>query len=75
MPRWLRRCLYALVAILVAAAIVVGAWAVDANAHDGKVLRNVTLAGRDVSDLTMAVRTHLHGRRRRVRPPPRFGLQ
>jgi len=53
-PRWLRRCLYALVALLAVIAVVLGAWAADANAHEGKVLRNVTLAGRDVSDLTTA---------------------
>jgi vancomycin resistance protein YoaR len=51
-PRWLRRCLYALLALLGVSVLVLGAWALDANAHDGKVLRRVTLAGRDVSDLT-----------------------
>ncbi len=51
MPRWLRRCLYALGALVALSVVVTGAWALDANAHDGKVLRNVTLAGRDVSDL------------------------
>jgi vancomycin resistance protein YoaR len=37
--------------VLGLAVVVVGAWALDANAHDGKVLRRVTLAGRDVSGL------------------------
>jgi vancomycin resistance protein YoaR len=50
-PRWLRRCLYALAALLGLAVLVVGAWALDANAHEGKVLRGVTLAGREISGL------------------------
>ncbi len=51
-PRWLRRCLYALLALLGVGIVVLGAWALDANAHDGKVLRGVTLAGHDVSGLS-----------------------
>jgi vancomycin resistance protein YoaR len=51
-PRWFRRCLYALAALLGAAVVILGGWALDANAHDGKVLRRVTLAGRDISSLT-----------------------
>src|SRR5687767_4886545 len=34
--------------------LVVLAWAVDTNSHDGKVLRNVTLAGRDVGGMNRA---------------------
>ena len=52
MPRWVRRCLHALVALLAAVAVVLGAWALDASAHDGKVLRRVTLADREVGGLT-----------------------
>jgi vancomycin resistance protein YoaR len=51
-PRWLHRLLYALAALLGVAVVVLGAWAFDANAHDGKVLRRVTLAGRDISGST-----------------------
>ncbi|HUP87087.1 MAG TPA: VanW family protein [Acidimicrobiales bacterium] len=51
MPRWLRRCCYGLVALLGLAILVVGAWALDLHAHDGKVLRRVTLAGRPVGNL------------------------
>ena len=54
MPRWLRRCCYALAVLLGLCVVVVGAWAIDANAHDGKVLRRVTLAGRDASGMTRA---------------------
>ncbi|HVF31992.1 MAG TPA: VanW family protein [Acidimicrobiales bacterium] len=54
MPRRFRRFLYALAALLGVVVAVLAAWAIDANGHDGKVLRNVTLAGRDVSDLTRA---------------------
>lgn len=36
------------------AIVVVGAWAVDLNAHEGKVLRRVVLAGRPVGGLTEA---------------------
>ena len=54
MPRWLRRCCYALAAVLGLAIVVVGAWAVDLNAHEGKVLRRVELNGREVGGLTEA---------------------
>jgi vancomycin resistance protein YoaR len=60
--RWLRRCLYALAALLGLAVVVAGAWALDANAHDGKVLRRVTLAGRDVSGLTRPELVRVVGR-------------
>ena len=36
------------------AIVVVGAWAIDLNAHEGKVLRRVVLAGRPVGGLTEA---------------------
>ena len=51
-PRWLRRCCYALVAVLGLAIVVVGAWALDLNAYEGRVLRRVQLAGRPVGGLT-----------------------
>ncbi len=54
MPRALRRCLYALVALVGIAIIVVGAWAIDLRSHDGRVMRGVTLAARPVSRLTSA---------------------
>ena len=54
MPRWLRRCCYALAAALGLAIVVVGAWAVDLNAHEGRVLRRVVLAGRPVGGLPEA---------------------
>jgi vancomycin resistance protein YoaR len=50
-PRWLRRCCYALAAVLALAIVVLGAWSVDLHAHEGKVLRRVTLAGRPVGNL------------------------
>lgn len=34
--------------------VVVVAWAIDTNRHEGKVMRNVTLAGRDVGGLNRA---------------------
>jgi vancomycin resistance protein YoaR len=42
------------VAVLGLAIVVVGAWAVDLNAHEGKVLRRVVLAGRPVGGLPEA---------------------
>ena len=54
MPRWLRRCCYALAAALGLAIVVVGAWAIDLKTHEGKVLRRVVLAGRPVGGLSEA---------------------
>ncbi|MEO7443684.1 MAG: hypothetical protein ABIW46_09150 [Acidimicrobiales bacterium] len=34
--------------------LVVVAWAIDTNRHDGRVMRNVTLAGRDIGGLDRA---------------------
>lgn len=44
--------MYALVALLALGGIVAAAWLIDANRHDGRVLRRVELAGRDVGGLT-----------------------
>jgi vancomycin resistance protein YoaR len=53
-PRWLRRCFYALVALLGISIVVFGAWAIDVRSHEGKVLRKVTLASRPIGDLDEA---------------------
>lgn len=53
-PRALRLCFYALAGALLALGAVGAAWAADARAHEGKVLRRVTLAGRHVGNLPEA---------------------
>ena len=49
-----RLFVYALAVVAGLAAVVMAAWAVDVRASDGEVLRNVALAGRDVSGMTRA---------------------
>jgi len=53
-PRALRRCLYALAALLTLVLVVFGAWVFDSRSYDGRVLRRVTLAGRPIGGLDEA---------------------
>ena len=54
MPRALRRLLVALAALAGVVLVVVIAWGIDLRAHDGEVVRNTELAGRDIGGMTRA---------------------
>ncbi len=54
MTRWLKRVLVALVAMVGVAVAIVAIWAIDASAHDGRVLRRTTLGGHTVGGLSRA---------------------